>query len=101
MDYEEKTVFKYVDALINGNAPRNYQISTFSKHHDQVGEKLTELKNIIIKYYPEKENNNKLNAVLFDIFNCEHDLASHCQVEDYMFVPAILKLERRIRENEK
>ena len=44
MDYEEKTVFKYVDALINGNAPRNYQISTFSKHHDQVGEKLTELK---------------------------------------------------------
>ena len=30
MDYEEKTVFKYVDALINGNAPRNYQISTFS-----------------------------------------------------------------------
>ena len=100
MDYEEKTVFKYVDALINGNAPRNYQICTFSKHHDQVGEKLTELKNIIIKYYPEKENNNKLNAVLFDIFNCEHDLASHCQVEDYMFVPAVAQLERRMKNEQ-
>lgn len=44
MDYEEKTVFKYVDSLIKGVAPKNYQISTFSKHHDQVGEKLTELK---------------------------------------------------------
>ena len=65
MDYEEKTVFKYVDALINGNAPRNYQISTFSKHHDQVGEKLTELKNIIIKYCPAKANENLLNAALF------------------------------------
>ena len=101
MDYEEKTVFKYVDALINGNAPRNYQISTFSKHHDQVGEKLTELKNIIIKYCPAKANENLLNAALFDIYACEAGLESHCKVEDYIFVPAILKLERRIRENEK
>ena len=96
-----RQVFKYVDALINGNAPRNYQISTFSKHHDQVGEKLTELKNIIIKYCPAKANENLLNAALFDIYACEAGLESHCKVEDYIFVPAILKLERRIRENEK
>ena len=101
MDYEEKTVFKYVDLLIKGDAPKNYQISTFSKHHDQVGEKLTELKNIIIKYCPAKANENLLNAALFDIYACEAGLESHCKVEDYIFVPAILKLERRIRENEK
>lgn len=101
MDYEEKTVFKYVDALLQNNAPKSYQISTFSKHHDQVGEKLTELKNIIIKYCPAKANVNLLNAVLFDIYACEEGLNSHCKVEDYIFVPTILKLERRIRENEK
>ena len=101
MDYEEKTVFKYVDLLIKGDAPKNYQISTFSKHHDQVGEKLTELKNIIIKYCPAKANENLLNAALFDIYACEAGLESHCKVEDYIFVPAILKLQRRIRENEK
>lgn len=101
MDYEEKTVFKYVDALLQNNAPKGYQISTFSKHHDQVGEKLTELKNIIIKYCPAKANVNLLNAVLFDIYACEEGLNSHCKVEDYIFVPTILNLERRIRENEK
>ena len=101
MDYEEKTVFKYVDALIAGNAPKNYQISTFSKHHDQVGEKLTELKNIIIKYCPAKANENLLNAALFDIYACEEGLESHCKIEDYIFVPAILNLERRMMENEK
>ena len=100
-DYEEKTVFKYVDALIAGNAPKNYQISTFSKHHDQVGEKLTELKNIIIKYCPAKANENLLNAALFDIYACEEGLESHCKIEDYIFVPAILNLERRMMENEK
>lgn len=91
----------YVDTLIRGNAPKNYQISTFSKHHDQVGERLTELKNIIIKYCPAKANTNVLNAALFDIYACEEGLESHCKVEDYLFVPAILKLERRMRENEK
>lgn len=97
----KKTVFKYVDALIAGNAPKNYQISTFSKHHDQVGEKLTELKNIIIKYCPAKANENLLNAALFDIYACEEGLESHCKIEDYIFVPAILNLERRMMENEK
>ena len=83
MDYEEKTVFKYVDLLIKGDAPKNYQIST------------------LIKYCPAKANENLLNAALFDIYACEAGLESHCKVEDYIFVPAILKLERRIRENEK
>ena len=89
---------KLIEAI---DCSQNYQISTFSKHHDQVGEKLTELKNIIIKYCPAKANENLLNAALFDIYACEAGLESHCKVEDYIFVPAILKLERRIRENEK
>lgn len=101
MDYEEKTVFKYVDALLQGKTLANYKISTFSKHHDQVGEKLTELKKIIIKYCPAKANTNLLNAALFDIYACEEGLESHCKVEDYLFVPAILKLERRIKGDEK
>lgn len=101
MEYEELTVFKYVDALMQGNAPKDYQISTFSKHHDQVGERLTELKNIIIKYCPANANNNLLNAALFDIYVCEEGLESHCRVEDFLFVPAILKVERRIQDNER
>lgn len=58
-------------------------------------------KNIIIKYCPAKANENLLNAALFDIYACEAGLESHCKVEDYIFVPAILNLERRMRENEK
>lgn len=101
MEYEEKTVFKYVDSLLNNNPPPNYQISTFSKHHDLISEKLTELKNILIKYCPPKANKTLLNAALFDIYTCEEGLESHCKIEDYLFVPAILKLERRIGTHEK
>lgn len=34
-----------------------------------------------------------LNSALFDIINCEHDLVSHCEVEDKLFVPAVERLE--------
>ena len=93
MEYENKAVFTYVEQLLQGRPSDVYNIATFAS-------KLKELKNIIIKYYPEKENNNLLNAVLFDIFNCEQDLASHCQVEDYMFVPAVAQIEKRLKDEQ-
>ena len=58
--------------------------------------KIIELKNILIKYYPGP-GSNLLNSVLFDIFATEQDLASHNHVEDYLFVPAILALEKTIK----
>lgn len=101
MEYEEKTVFSYVDQLLKNECPKNYRISTFSKHHDQISEKLTELKNILIKYCPPQANKNMLNTVLFDIYVCEEGLESHCQIEDFLFVPAILNLEKKILKDEK
>lgn len=100
MEYENEAVFTYVEGLLQGKLSDTYDIATFASKHNQIETKLKELKNIIIKYYPEKENNNRLNAVLFDIFNCEHDLASHCQVEDYMFVPAVAQIERRLKNEQ-
>lgn len=94
MDYEDLNVFTYVENLMAGRETGNFHIAQFARRHDQIDAKLTELKNIIIKYYPAGGNNYLLNAVLFDIFSCEQDLASHCRVEDYMFVPAVLRLER-------
>ena len=88
MDYEERKVFPYVEALL----PEGYSIDVFRRHHDQVEAKLAELKRIIIRYYPSGST-NELNGVLFDIFTCERDLASHNDIEDRLFIPAIKRLE--------
>ena len=100
MEYENEAVFTYVEGLMQGHLSDQYNIAIFTSKHNQIDAKLKELKNIIIKYYPERECNNLLNAVLFDIFNCEQDLASHCQVEDYLFVPAVASLERRLKDEQ-
>ena len=96
MSYEDMNVFTYVEKLLNGEKDENYNINMFVRHHDHIDDKLTELKNIIIKYYPDTKKAYLMNAVLFDIFNCEKDLASHNQVEDYLFVPAVFQLEHEV-----
>lgn len=93
MHYEEKVVFPYVRGLLKGVKDSRYNISIFKKRHDQIELKIIELKNLIIKYYPG-EGSDLLNSVLFDIFACEQDLASHSKVEDHLFTPAILELEK-------
>lgn len=101
MEYEDKVVFKYVFSLLKGEPHPHYNVSIFAKKHDQIDAKLTELKNILVKYYPVKECNNLLNSVLFDIFSCEKDLAEHSKVEDYMFVPVVAGLEKKFPDNDK
>ena len=91
MAYEEQTVFPYVESLLAGEKNTTYSMEIFRRQHDQVDAKLRELKNIIIKYYPSGST-NQLNGVLFDIFTCEQELASHNAVEDEIFIPAVERL---------
>ena len=93
MLYENNKVFPYVKSLLEDENKGKYAI-VFSKQHEQIETRLTEFKNILIKYYPAKST-NKINGVLFDIFNCEKDLASHNSVEDCLFLPAIERLENK------
>ena len=98
MDYENKIVFSYVTDLFNGKKNPQYNISVFEQKHDQIDSKMIELKNILLKYYPSKGSNHLLTEVLFDIYACEKDLASHNEVEDLLFVPAVKVIEQKIIE---
>ncbi len=101
MKYEEKMVFPYVQALIDGESPTNFDFETFSKHHVQVDQKLKELKSIIIKYLPSDGlHNNQLSATLYDIYNNEEWLAHHSEVEEEIFIPAVRNAERKLKQND-
>ena len=95
MMHEEQVVFPYIANLMEGRQASDYDIDTFSHHHDNVESKLLELKNIIIKYCPT-QGSNELNSVLFDLFSCSEDLASHNKIEDKLLIPMVRKLETQI-----
>ena len=69
MKYEQKTLFPYVESLLEGHPANDYNVETFSKHHGATDKKLRELKLLIIKYLPQDGlHNNQLTATLHDIY---------------------------------
>ncbi|MBQ7512945.1 MAG: helix-turn-helix transcriptional regulator [Prevotella sp.] len=101
MKYEEKTLFPYVQSLIDGSPLNNYNVETFSKHHESADKKLRELKLLIIKYLPaDARSNNRLTATLYDIYNNEEWLRQHGEVEDFIFTPAIRRLEAQLKQSD-
>lgn len=101
MEYEEQTVFPYVDHLLNNQVDENYDIGIFSKNHSKIDVKLRELKNIILKYLPsDMRHNNQLTATLYNLYINEEWLLNHAMVEDFLFIPAISYLERKFKQND-
>ena len=101
MQYEQKTLFPYVQSLIDGQPANDYNVETFSKHHGATDKKLRELKLLIIKYLPQDGlHNNQLMATLHDIYENEVWLRQHAEVEDHIFVPAIRRLEQITKQQD-
>lgn len=66
------------------------------EHDDQrITDKLTEIKNLIIKYYPTKPTSVEgtvtytLISVMSDLWHTEQDFADHCAIEDDILRPAL------------
>ena len=94
-DYEERTVFPYIEELLSGNSSGNamYNIRQFEHNHSNIGEKLSDLKNIITKYIPQEYSSPLMFNILGDIYNIESDLRKHSLIENKILVPLVEKLE--------
>lgn len=100
MLHENEQVLPYVESLLDGQRTTEYTSDSFAHQHRAVDDphianKLTELKNLIVKYYPEDEDNQLLMSALSDIFAVEKSLAYHCAIEDDILLPAVQLLEKR------
>ncbi len=97
MEYEETTVYAYVQKLMDGEFVSIENSQLLSRHHEAIESKLKELKKLFMQYYPQTEINEKLNAVIISIYQAEEDLSIHCLVEDNIFVPAVRRLEHQAK----
>lgn len=74
----------------------------FEEHtHDdeRITDKLTEIKNLIIKYYPSTNISQRemvnytLVSVMSDLWHTEQDFADHCAIEDEILRPAMTHVQ--------
>jgi regulator of cell morphogenesis and NO signaling len=100
LDYENVTVFPYILELIEKiENPEHkitqtlFSVDDYQEHHNDIEEKLDDLKNLLIKYLPLKDDQILRRRLLFSLFELEYDLNIHSQIEDLILIPLVSKIE--------
>jgi regulator of cell morphogenesis and NO signaling len=107
IEKEEKDVHPYIlaidDAFINNEITpviiervKKESIKNYADDHDNVEDKLFDLKNLIIRYVPPADDYTLSNAILYDLFRLERDLNDHARIEEKVLVPKVQQLEKQI-----
>lgn len=73
---------------------KKYTILDYQQEHEDVEEKLYDLKNIIIKYLPTPLNTDGYNSILVKLFKLENDLNEHSRIEEKVIVPKVKEMEK-------
>lgn len=92
--YEDTIVFPYIKSLINGDLNSMFHIHQYEENHSNIEDKLSDLKNIILKYLPESCSSSERISVLVKIFDFETELSKHSLIEDKILIPFVQEIEK-------
>ncbi len=106
---EEELVFPYVLALDQAYRDgecsaelagriRREPIEIYERNHSNIEVKLSDLKNLIIKFLPPVSVEHVCEQLLIDLFRLETDLEDHTIVEEKVLVPRVKELEIKVLE---
>ena len=87
--YEEKKIFPDIIKLQNGEKVSLGKLTTISKNHKSIDDKLDDFTQIIYKYLPETVLPDELFEVLFDLLQFSNDIKKHTLIEEKILTPYI------------
>jgi regulator of cell morphogenesis and NO signaling len=97
---EENVTFPYIEELVKKENTQQlhekYSMKIFESEHDNVDEKLYDLKNILIKYLQGDYDEGARNSLIFNIFRLEKDLKDHTRIEDKILTPIVKQMEQAL-----
>ena len=100
LDYEDQVVFPYVYKLydrigINDRQTidSQYSVKEYQDHHNDIEEKLNDLKNILIKYLPQKDDQPHRRKLLIRLSEIEYDISVHAKIEELILIPLVESME--------
>ena len=105
IEREETVVYPYVLKLENylqsaDKSPKaytelmKYQIENYAEEHDNIEDKLRELKTIIIKYLPAQNDYVLCYKILGQLDHLEEDMNNHSEMENKVLVPRVQIMEQ-------
>lgn len=106
---EDDKIFPYIMALQNAfernNTPDELidkiihePIERYERNHDNLEIKLSDLKNLIIKFLPPVLCKELCQRLLVELFRLESDLEDHARIEDKVLIPKVKFIEEKLLE---
>lgn len=100
LDYEDVIAFPYFNNLAqdtrhSGSEKTKFSAGEYRDHHTDIETKLGELKNLLLKHIPLKQDGSLRRKLLTALFELEYDLKIHAVIEESILIPLIKKIERK------
>lgn len=106
LNYEDQVVFNYVHDLLDCAEKKqvtsingNYSVGDYQDHHEDIEDKLEDLKNLLLKHLPLDNDQQIRRKLLFSLFELEYDLTIHTRIENEILIPLVAKMERTIKNS--
>ncbi len=102
-DYENDIAFPYILALYEDKQKlppeisAEYSVDTYRENHDNIEEKLDDLKQLLIKYLPFDEDYRIRRNIILALDRLDADLKAHAKIEDEILIPLVRQLEEKNR----
>lgn len=99
LQYEDDIAFPYFTTLVldGGKAyDSSFSANDYEAHHSDIGEKLSDLKNLLLKHITLKGDNPLKRRILNGLFELERDLLIHSVIEDTLLMPLVSKMEKAL-----
>lgn len=100
MRFEENQVYPYMKSCYDGTASGKHDTTFFARHHNDIEQKINDLRNIIVKYLPPLDDVNAVNELLFALYQSEDDLNRHTHIEEQILFPTMRYYESKMKANE-
>ena len=98
LDYEDVIAFPYFNSLAQdskhpGSEKNSFSAGEYRDHHTDIETKLGELKSLLLKHIPLKQDRSLRRKLLTSLFELEYDLTVHAAIEESILIPLIKKIE--------
>lgn len=97
LQYEEITIFPYVESLVEGVACSGEKMQQLMESHTDICEKIDDIKSILIKYLPEQCTTRMRYDLLLNVYRLSEDLSKHTTLEVRILAPAVCALQKDCR----
>lgn len=94
MEYEDEVVFPYIYSLLKHDRSIAYSINIFEERHNDIEGKMSDLKQILLKYVPSTIDQMLLVNILTELYMSEEELDTHTTIEDNLVIPRVKRMEK-------